>query len=174
MANAQIGNVIDTVQIGSVTAKIADITADGANTFTCSATHARRFHIGQLIVFRVIATGAGFGTTARRVTGLTATVITYDGADLTLVAGTHGVYDGDAQAYAVNSTAKDDTQNLNGGFSSGNGFTDPDFSSINALRDALFVIDANAYSVVNLNSMTKNDLVFALRSARYATSTRGY
>lgn len=175
MANVQIGSRIGVTQVGPADAKLAEVTADGVNTVTVAAADVDKFYLGQSIVFRVKATGAGFGTTARTITGITsAGVITYSGADIAVVPGTHAIYDGNAQPYATSSVAKNQPQGLNGGTSAGVGFNDADFGSIQAMREALAVISGTTYTSARLDTMTENDMVFALRTERNNAGVRGY
>lgn len=53
--------------------------------------------------------------------------------------------------------------NINGGDDDGAGFTDADMATVDAMRTRLAAIDATAYSAANLNTMTLNDMVYALR-----------
>lgn len=48
--------------------------------------------------------------------------------------------------------------------------TDANFADINALRTRLTAISATAYSSANLDKMTKNDMLYALRQADEAAS----
>lgn len=48
--------------------------------------------------------------------------------------------------------------------------TDANFADINALRTRLTAISATAYSATNLDKMTRNDMVSALRIADEAGS----
>jgi hypothetical protein len=159
MAVAQVGNKLGVSQVSSTDAKIAEITADGVDTVSVSAADVRKLRIGQRIVFRVKSTGAGFGTNFRTITGLTsAGVVTYDGADIATVAGTHAIYSADAQPYATNSVARNVPANMGGSIAGvGGGGMDQDFGSIEAMRDALKAISGTAYSDANLNLMTEND-----------------
>lgn len=164
----QVGNHIGVTAKGADSAFIADITADGSNTFTVATTDVPKFRLGDLVVFRVKSTGAGFGTTARTITAMTAAgVITYSGSDLTLVAGTHGVYDG-AVPYATSTVNYTDKVNLNGGTSAQRGFAAADFNSVASMRSKLAELDGTTYTDAMLNTMTFNDLIYALRLKSYA------
>lgn len=175
MANAQIGNSLQVSQPGPVDSKLAEITADGANTFTVSAADSLKFRVGQVIVFRVKASGAGFGTTVRSVTGIApAGVITYSGADIALVPGTHAVYDAGANGYAVSSVATGGAVNINGGPSIRAGAFDVDTETIQGMRDALAVAVPATYTNAYLDIMTENDMRYALRQLRNPTAVRGY
>lgn len=54
-------------------------------------------------------------------------------------------------------------QNINGGDDDGAGFADADMLTIDAMRARLNTIDSSAYSSANLDAMTTNDMVYALR-----------
>ena len=48
----------------------------------------------------------------------------------------------------------------------------PEDDSITALRTALTTIDSTFYSAARLNTMTKNDLLYAVRVESYASSVK--
>jgi hypothetical protein len=52
------------------------------------------------------------------------------------------------------------------------GFFSNDMSNIGALRGRLTTIDSGFYTTARLNSMTKNDMVFAVRTNDYASTIR--
>jgi len=56
------------------------------------------------------------------------------------------------------------------GSASNNITTDANFADINAMRTRLTAISATAYSSANLDKMTRNDMVSALRQADEAGS----
>jgi hypothetical protein len=56
-------------------------------------------------------------------------------------------------------------KNINGGDNVQAGFTDPDMATVAAMRARLTAISATTYSATELNKMTYNDMVYALRLA---------
>lgn len=176
MANTQIGSVHGVNQVGPVDAKLAEITADGANQCGVAAGDLHKFQEGQKVAFRIKATGAIFGATIRTCTGIIwiGNAFTYDGADLTLVPGTHAVYDGDAATAAQSTVASNRPQGINGGSSSRRGYTDEDLNTIQGMRDALSVYLPGTYTSAYLDAMTYNDMVFAVRNLRTPVGVRGY
>lgn len=56
------------------------------------------------------------------------------------------------------------------GSGSNNITNDANFADINAMRTRLTAISATAYSSANLDKMTRNDMVYALRAADEAGS----
>lgn len=168
MVDLQVGNLIGVTAVQPVDAKIAEITADGVNTFTVAVADVSKFYLGQKIDIRVKATGADFAV-GRTVTGITAAgVITYDGADVATVAGTHAVYY-DGPSATVN---QDQATNINGGASARNGFRSTAFTTVQSMRERLQVIDAAYFTDARLNTMTWNDLVYALRQKDFASSIK--
>jgi len=71
------------------TGLLTGITADGANTVTVTST--QYLEIGTRIDILVIATGVVLATN-REITNIVGLVVTYDGADVVAVAGTHGLF----------------------------------------------------------------------------------
>lgn len=53
--------------------------------------------------------------------------------------------------------------NINGGDDAGAGFTDSDMATLTAMRARLTAISGTLYSAANLNKLTWNDMVYALR-----------
>ena len=53
--------------------------------------------------------------------------------------------------------------NINGGSSVGSPFEDEDMDDINAMRTRLAAISGTSYSASRLNTMSYNDMVYALR-----------
>lgn len=53
--------------------------------------------------------------------------------------------------------------NINGGDNDGAGYNDADLLSIDAMRSRLAAIDGSYYTTAMLNSMTTNDMVYAIR-----------
>lgn len=74
---------------GDGTGLLTGITADGANTVTVTTT--QYLEEGEKIDILVIATGVVLAAD-REITDITGLVVTYDGADVLAVAGTHGLY----------------------------------------------------------------------------------
>lgn len=74
---------------GDGTGALTGITADGANSVTVTTT--QYLEIGERIDILVAANGTALGTN-RLITGINGLVVTYDGADVTAVPGTHALY----------------------------------------------------------------------------------
>lgn len=139
MADTQIGNVHGVVAVGTLDRKIGNVTADGVNTVTLNSV--KGLSAGDTIDIIHRTTGAVLAS-ARTVTNITnARVVTYDGADVAATT-SHGVY--------LTRSAQ-------------TGFEDADALSIASMRARLSAIDAAAYSSANLNTMTRNDMLYALR-----------
>lgn len=139
MADTQIGNVHGVVAVGTLDRKIGNVTADGVNTVTLNSV--KGLSAGDTIDIIHRTTGAVLAS-ARTVTNITnARVVTYDGADVAATTD-HGVY--------LTRSAQ-------------TGFEDADALSISSMRARLNAIDATAYSSANLNTMTRNDMLYALR-----------
>lgn len=159
MASAQIGNVMGVPALNTNDSFICDIIADGANTVTVAATKSGFFYVGQVIIFRVKATGAVFGATSRTITALGIsgfdTLITYSGADIAVVPGTHAIHNGNVPAASI---AQEHT-NLNGGSDEAAGFNDNNLLTIESMKKALALVIPPAIVEV----MTYNDLVYACR-----------
>lgn len=172
MADLMLGNQLGVASKDSADgSKLAEITADGVNTVTVATADLHKFYVGQPITFRVKATGAGFGTTSRTITGITsAGVITYDGADIAAVAGTHAIYDSNAAPYATSSVERGTRSNQNGGVSPSEGLSSPDFNTIQSMKDKLASLEAGTYTTARLNTMTENDLKYALRLKLFPNS----
>lgn len=172
MTALQIGNEIGVISVDNDDAKLAEITADGVSSFTVALADVAKFSIFKPIVFRVKATGAGFGTTSRVVQYATDTgVVGYSGADIALVPGTHAVYDASVP-YATSTTAKTGKTNINGGSGEQAGFSDYSFGSLENMRTELARLVPGTYTNAYLNKMTWNDMVYAIRAHKYPTSFR--
>lgn len=172
MAETMIGTPSGVTAVGSVNGgKLAEILADSANGFIPVAADLANFYVGQVIIFRVKSTGAVFGTTARNVTSIAALGVVYDGADVTLVPGTHGVYDA-SLGVGVTSSGTDTRSNINGGPSADNAFAPANLNSIESMKTALGVQDATTFTAERLRRMTYNDLVYAVRVRLYPTSIK--
>lgn len=145
---------------------IAEITADGANTVTVSAADVRRFRVGQTIDIVNKTTGAvlATGRTVDTIAGPTG-VLTYSGANVDSTPGTHSVYStGGYEVYPpAGAFARDPYTNLNGGPSSGSGLTIQNTLTVDDMRARLKAISGTTYSDAQLDLMTYNDLVYAIR-----------
>lgn len=148
-----IGNVRGLPITGFGGSKLADISADGANTITLDSI--RRITVGDFIDILNKATGAVLAS-HRQVTNLTsAGVLTYGGADVAAVPGTHAVYRDGAGAPTGGVS-------ISGGPTPQAGFN-MDLGSIDSLRARLTEINATTYSAAQLDIMTENDMVYAIR-----------
>lgn len=54
-------------------------------------------------------------------------------------------------------------KNVNGGADDRTGYWDTDFATIASMRTRLTAIDADTYSAAELNKMTYNDMMYAIR-----------
>lgn len=150
MANAQIGNPLG-LAASNGTSILANITADGANTVTVDSI--KNLAVGDTIDITTKSSGAVVAS-ARTITGLTsAGVVTYSGADVT-ASTNEGVYP--AGKYTAPRT------NVNGGFSISHPFQQKQ-DTIPELRDRLTAIDSTFYSSQRLDTMTLNDMIYAVR-----------
>jgi hypothetical protein len=159
MADAQIGNHMGVAAVDNIGVKLADISAEGVNTFTVgSAAQLRNFEVGMNIDFRTAATGALVAN--RNVTQInnTTNVIVYDGADAATTTAEDVFLGGQSPVAA--SLPK---SNLNGGASAQAGLELSEADTIFKLRARLKAISATTYSDAELNKMTYNDMVYALR-----------
>jgi hypothetical protein len=158
MADAQIGNHLGVAAVDNIGVKLADITAEGTNTFTVSAADVRDLDVGLNVDFRTKTTGALVAN--RNITQVNSAtgVITYDGADVATTTA-EGVYLGGQSPVA----AALPRSNLNGGASDRAGFELSEADTIFKLRTRLTAISATTYSAAELNKMTYNDMVYALR-----------
>ena len=64
---------------------------------------------------------------------------------------------------AANASSGTQRSNLNGSTGAGTEHDDADYASIDALRTRLAAIDAGYYTAARLNTMTYNDMVYAVR-----------
>ncbi len=141
-----------------------------ANNFVVSAADFRNFKVGQIIDLLVAATGSATGGAAgRTVTGANSATntITYSGADIATLDNTFAAYlTGQWEPVTptvVNGVSRDGYANLNGGPGPYSGFDHPAFGSIQQMRDRLTAISGTTYSSAQLDLMTYNDLVYAIR-----------
>lgn len=64
---------------------------------------------------------------------------------------------------AANANSGAQATNINGGAAQGTAYTDSDLANITTMRARLTAIDGTTYSATNLNKMTYNDMVYAIR-----------
>lgn len=179
MVRAQLGSEIGVAARDKVDeGLLGTIVADGANSFTVSAAEIKNFRVGQIIDVVTKTTGVvGAGVSARTITGVnsaTATV-TYDGADgtVTNLMGAYltGQWELASPTVSGNDSANDPYANLNGGFGVSSGFNAAgNFISIDAMRNRLKVIASTTYTDAQLDLLTYNDLVYAIRVNDYPGS----
>lgn len=170
MARAMIGNEAGVAAVDKANETlIGSVVADAANGFTVSAADIRNFTVGQVIDLVVRATGAtGAGAIGRTVdaVNIATNTVTYSGGDLTLD-NTYGAYPTGkwelAQPASTPVGGRDDYANFNGGVSEMTGLNNPNFASIDAMRRRLTAISATTYSAAELDKMTYNDMVYAIR-----------
>lgn len=172
MVRAQIGNDVGVAAVGNLGTSVypgllADITADGVNTVTVSAAAARGLRPGSKIDLVNKTTGAVLAS-GRTITSVDTVggVVTYSGADVTAVAGTTAVYavGGWKAAHNTFISGKQPTNsNLNGGSSDSAGWDTLSISTVQSARDRLQAISATTYSDTELDKMTYNDLIYAIR-----------
>lgn len=155
MANQRIGNTIGVaaVSTGGNTNKtnmngtgfgfITSVTADGVNTVTVVSIELLR--VGMLIDI-LTRSNLAVVASSRTITNIASTgVITYDGAD-------------------VAATTADGIYFAGQGQSNEREYVDPDFNSIASMKARLTAIDSGFYTAARLNTMTYNDMVFAIRT----------
>lgn len=154
MANAQVGNRNGVTACG-FNGFVANITADGANTVTVDDTN--DIDAGRSIDLVNKNTGAVLASN-RQITNVTsAGVVTYGGADVAAVPGTTIVV-------LAGTTTQTGYVNMNGGATPGEGFhLGGEGLTIDRLRSRLNQINATTYSSTELDKMTENDMVYALR-----------
>lgn len=167
MADLMVGNTLG-IAARDAGAIVAEISADGANTVTVSAADAKKFRIGQTIDIVTKADGTLIAS-ARTVDGITAAgVITYSGANVTATPSTDAVYSsGD---YRAASPTAYRYSNLNGGAGVNAGLNILSTLTIEDMKLRLAAIDAGFYTAAKLNTMTYNDLVYAIRLSDAASS----
>jgi hypothetical protein len=160
MADHQIGNAHGFAAVGRRDL-LAKITAEGANTFTVAASELPRLHAGQVIDILNRTTFAAVALD-RTITNITsAGVVTYDGADAATTSAT-GVFAANSDVFTYGTSA---LSNENGGPEHQRPFTDTNLMSIARMRARLAIIDATFYTAAKLNSMTMNDMMYAIRTA---------
>lgn len=159
---AQIGNNLGVAARDTTSAIMAEISADGSNTVTVSAADARKFQPGMLIDIITKSSGAAVAS-ARSVDAINIVtgVITYSGANVDATPGTDAIYA--ASGYEAAPTYRDGYTNLNGGFGVRRGLDLDNTDTVDAMRARLAAINATTYSADQLDKMTYNDMVYAIR-----------
>lgn len=154
MANAQVGNRNGFTAVGNSGFQ-ANITADGANTVTVDDTF--DIPVGSSIDLVNKTTGAVLASN-RVVQSLTSVgVLTYSGADVAAVPGTTVVV-------STGTTTQTTYNNLNGGSSPSEAFhMGGEGLTIARLRSRLTALNATTYSSAELDKMTENDMLYAVR-----------
>lgn len=171
MVRAMVGNEIGVAAVDQVNETLLGAVAtDTANGFTVSAAAIRNFRPGQVVDIVTMATGAtGPGALGRTIVSVdvVSNTVVYSGADLTLTtaqgAYLAGNWEAASPAVSLSGGANDPYANLNGGPAVTQGFDMPIFGSIQAMRERLTAISATTYSAAQLDLMTANDMVYALR-----------
>lgn len=180
MARAEIGNMLGVAAVDKTDETLlGTVVTDTANGFTVTAAEFRNFRVGMVIDMVTKTTGAtGAGALGRTVTALDSATntVTYSGADLTLTT-LFGAYPAGQWELptpaVVGGVSRDEYANLNGGFGSGIGFNGGGlFTGIDYMRARLKVISATTYTDAELDKMTTNDMVYALRVNDYAGSVK--
>jgi hypothetical protein len=180
MARLQLGNEVGVTAVDKPDETLlGTVVTDGANSFTVSAADFRNFRVGQVIDVVTKTTGAtGAGFLGRTVTALDSATntVTYSGADATLTtsfgAYLAGQWELAAPAAGSGGVANDLYVNVNGGFGPGAGFNSQIFNSIDAMRARLTAIDSTTYSAAQLDLMTMNDMIYAIRVSDYSGSIK--
>lgn len=178
MVRAQVGNEIGVAAVDKVDETLlGTVVLDGVSNFTVTAAEFRNFRVGQIIDLLTKATGAvGAGAVGRTVTGLdsTTSTVTYSGSDLTLTTAFGAYLTGQWEVPSPTGIpAREDYANLNGGVGVYSGFNaQGNFTSIQSMRDRLKAISPTTYSDTEMDKMTYNDLVYALRVNDYPGSIK--
>jgi hypothetical protein len=134
--------------------RLAGITADGVNTVTVDNVPA--IPIGEFNIDIATLTGTVLASN-RQVTSLTsAGVLTYSGADVTAVPGTHFIYPTGAFAGVSRS-------NLNGGYSDRGGFQLDTLDNVDQMIARLQAANASYWTAARIATHTINDLAYAIR-----------
>jgi hypothetical protein len=171
MARAQIGNDPGLTAVDKTNETLlGSVVSVTANNFVVSAAEFRNFKVGQTIDLLVEATGSATGGAAgRTVVGLNSATntVTYSGDDIATLDDSFAAYRAGAWEPATPVSAggvtKDLYTNFNGGTSLGSGFDSNVFGSIDAMRARLKVIASTTYTDAELDKMTMNDMVYAIR-----------
>ena len=69
----------------------------------------------------------------------------------------------DLQIGSVHGVNANEGKNINGGDDAGAGFIDADMLTVDAMRTRLAAISGTSYTAARLNTMTTNDMIYALR-----------
>ncbi len=155
MADLQVGNRTGLTAVGGgkLNALLATVTADGVNTVTVDSP--RKLYAGMAVDIVHKTTGVVLATN-RTITDITsAGVVTYSGADVTATT-SHGLF-------PVGGFTGSSKSNVNGGAADQAGYTNPDLASISSMRARLTAISSGYYTAARLNTMTYNDMVYAIR-----------
>jgi hypothetical protein len=159
VADHQVGNAHGIAAVGQRDL-LASITAEGANTVTVVASELPKLHAGMVIDILHRTTFAALALD-RTITNITsAGVVTYDGADVAATTA-HGIYLANSDVLTEGIATR---SNENGGPIPRRPFEDNNMESIGEMRDRLTAIDATFYTAARLNTMTMNDMIFALRT----------
>ncbi len=153
MADTQLGNV-QGLAAPAQSPLIANITAEGANTFT--TLEWRRIRLQQHVDIRTKATGVVVAAD-RTITGITsAGVVTYSGADVasTVAEGIYPVGEWSAGVRSIPGGGASIRRGFDLGHLTGN---------IEDMRQRLKDINGTYYTDALLNTLTFNDLVYAIR-----------
>jgi hypothetical protein len=179
MARAMIGSEVGVAARDAVNGTLLGAVAtDTANGFTVAAASIKNFRPGQVIDIVTMTTGAtGAGALGRTVVSVdvvTNTVV-YSGADLTLTTAFGAYLSGEWELASPvangNQLANDPYANLNGGPGVNAGFNGNGvFTSIDSMRARLTAISATTYSAAELDKMSYNDMVYAIRANDYPGS----
>lgn len=139
---------------------LASITEDGATDNQVVVNSVNALQIGMTVDFRVRATGSATGgATARHINMINqaASTVGYDGADVDIADDSFGIYfaGGYAESAGYN--------NVNGGAGVEEGFRLLSSYDLGSLRNFLIGVNSDTYSEANMDKMTRNDMIYALR-----------
>lgn len=164
MADRELGTIYGFQVVTTGTPLLATVTADGSNTFDVSAADFRRLEIGMVIDITHKTTGVVLAS-ARSITVLDSanTRVTYSGADVTTTT-SHGVY--------LTGQYANNRSNSNTGASPASSFDYNPLDTVQAMRDRLISIDSGFYTAAHLNSMTYNDMVYAIRVSDFPSTIK--
>lgn len=161
MADHQIGNGHGIAAVGQRDL-LASITADaGANEFMVAVSELPRLHAGMVIDILNKTTFAA-AALDRTITIIESDgTVTYDGADIAPTTAM-GVFLANSDVLTEGIATR---SNENGGPVPQRPFEDDNMMSIGEMRDRLTAIDSGFYTAARLNTMTKNDMMFAIRTS---------
>jgi hypothetical protein len=176
VVRAQLGNETGVTAVDKPDETLlGTIVTDGSNNFTVSAADFKNFRVGQVIDVATKTTGA-LTLTARTVTALDSATntVTYSGADGTTTTAMGAYLTGQWELAAPvagsgnQANGNDPYANLNGGLGPLAGWQGGGvFTTIQYMRERLQAINATTYSNAELDKMTYNDLVYAIRVNDY-------